>query len=57
MDVMEALADVDYKGDLSYEAGLFFFNSPPDIRVDALKYMSVVGHNLINKFEEFKIKE
>lgn len=55
-DVMEALADVDYKGDLSYEAGLFFLNSPLDIRVDALKYMSVVGHNLINKFEEFKIK-
>ena len=53
---MEALAAVGYKGNLSYEAGRFFKNSPEEMRVDALKYMSAVGHNLIKKFDELKNK-
>ena len=54
--VMEALADINYKGNLSYEAGYFFKFSPDEMRTDALKYMSAVGHNLINKFESYKAK-
>lgn len=52
--VMKALADIDYQGNLSYEAGRFFKNVPEEIRVDSLKYMSAVGHSLIKKFEGYK---
>ena len=52
--VMKALADVDYKGDLNYEASAFFKNAPVEIRAESLRYMATVGHYLISRFEYYK---
>ena len=52
--VMKAFADIDYKGELNYEASLFFKNVPIELRVDSLKYMAKVGRYLINLFEDYK---
>jgi sugar phosphate isomerase/epimerase len=53
-EVMKALAEIDYKGELNYEASGFLKDLPVDLYVDGLLYMSVVGHYLINRFEYYK---
>jgi len=53
-EVMKALADIDYKGDLNYEASAFIKNVPPALYVDGLTYMAKVGHYLISRFEYHK---
>lgn len=52
--VMKALADVDYKGDLNYEASAFFKKAPLEIRTESLRYMASVGHYLIDRFYFYK---
>ncbi len=52
--VMKALAEIDYKGDLNYEACAFFKNAPVEIRAESLRYMATVGHYLIGRFEYYK---
>jgi len=52
--VMEALAEIGYRGELSYEASGFLKNLPDALLVDALSYMSRVGHYLIERFEYYK---
>lgn len=52
--VMKALADVDYKGELNYEASHFFIRVPVELRTEALRYMASVGHYLISRFEYYK---
>lgn len=52
--VMEALADIGYKGNLSYEAGGFIKDVPETLRADALAYMARIGHHLIDRFEYYK---
>jgi len=53
--VMAALAAVGYDGDLSYEASLFLKNLPPVLYPEGLKYMSLIGHHLIDRFEHYKL--
>lgn len=52
--VMKALADIDYKGDLNYEASGFIKDIPTELRPDGLEYMAKVGHYLIGRFEYYK---
>ena len=51
---MKALADIDYKGDLNYEASAFLKNVPTALYSDGLAYMAKVGHYLISRFEYYK---
>lgn len=52
--VMKALADIDYKGDLNYEAAGFIKKIPTCLRADGLVYMAKVGHYLVSRFEYYK---
>ena len=52
-EVMKALADIDYKGDLNYEAS-GFLKVPVVLYADALTYMAKVGQYLISRFEYYK---
>ena len=52
--VMKAFADINYTGDLSYEAGRFVKNLPDEFRPEGAKYMAKVGKLLIDKFEHYK---
>ena len=53
-EVMKALADIDYVGDLNYEASAFIKDIPTDLYLDGLTYMAKVGHYLIGRFEYYK---
>ncbi len=52
--VMKALADIDYKGELTYEADSFFNGEPLELHQDAANFMEKTGRYLIKKFEEYK---
>ena len=52
-EVMKALAEIGYRGDLNYEASNFIKDVPTDLYVDGLIYMSKVGHYLISRFEYY----
>ena len=54
--VMKAFADINYKGELNYEASSFFKNAPVEIRAESLRYMATVGHYLISLFEKYSNK-
>ena len=52
--VMKALADINYKGDLTFEATSFLNNVPSDLCADGEKFMVKVGRHLISLFENNK---
>ena len=52
--VMKALADIDYQGDLNYEASAFIKDIPVALYEDGLTYMAKVGKYLIERFEFYK---
>ncbi|MBE6608918.1 MAG: sugar phosphate isomerase/epimerase [Ruminococcaceae bacterium] len=52
--VMKALADIGYKGNLSYEASYFIYKIPVELRPDGLAYMAKIGRYLIERFEFYK---
>lgn len=52
--VMKALADIDYKGDLTFEADSFFKGKPLEIYPDCAMFMAKTGRYLVNKFNEYK---
>ena len=52
--VMKALADIDYKGDLNYEASGFIKDIPTELRPVGLEYMAKIGHYLVGRFEYYK---
>lgn len=54
--VMQALADIGYRGDLNYEASGFIKNLPTALWSEALAYMARVGHYLIERFEYYRSK-
>lgn len=51
--VMKALAEIGYQGDLNYEASGFIKDIPTELRPDGLLYMAKVGHYLISRFEYY----
>ena len=52
--VMEALADIGYRGNFSYEASRFIKDIPSQLYPDGLAFMAKVGHYLIGRFENYK---
>lgn len=52
--VMKALAEVGYKGNLNYEAGLFVKRSPIDLRQESANYMAAIGKHLIGRYQYYK---
>jgi len=52
--VMEALAEIDYKGDLTFEACGFFRDKPVELYPQYLKMMERTGRHLINIFDNAK---
>lgn len=54
--VMEALADIGYEGDLNYEASGFIKDIPTELYLDGLTYMAKVGHYLVSRFEYYKTR-
>ncbi len=50
--VMSALKEIDYDGDLTYEADNFFSSIPSELMPDAVKFMEKTGRYLISKFEK-----
>jgi len=52
--VMKAFADINYKGELNYEASSFLKNVPVELWEDSLKYMAKIGKYLISLFERYK---
>lgn len=53
-ETMKALAEIGYKGNLSYEASEFIKDIPRELYVDGLRYMAKVGQYLIGRFEYYK---
>lgn len=49
--VMRALAEIEYKGDLTFEADEFLRNVPSELYADAEVLMAKVGRQLISTFE------
>jgi sugar phosphate isomerase/epimerase len=52
--VMKALAEIDYQGEFTYEAGNFLLKTPDAIKQQALNYMGQVGKYLISRFDAYK---
>ena len=52
--VMKALADIDYKGDLTFEADSFMNNKPDVLLPECSKLMAKTGKYLVSKFENYK---
>lgn len=52
--IMKALAEVDYKGEFTYEADRFLFDKPVELWGDYLRLMERTGRYLIGKIEEYK---
>lgn len=52
--VMEALAEIGYRGNLTYEADCFFNNLPEAVASEATRLMAAIGRHLIGKFEAFQ---
>ena len=53
-EVMAALADIGYEGELNYEASNFLKNLPVDLYFDGLSYMAKVGKYLVDRFEQYR---
>ncbi len=53
-EVMRALAEIGYDGNLNYESGRFLDNVPASLRAEGAKYMAKVGKHLIERFEYYK---
>lgn len=52
--VMKALADIDYKGELTFEADNFMDNKPDILLPDCAGLMAQTGKQLISRFEDYK---
>ena len=53
-DVTKALADINYSGTFNYEAAVFVGKVPNALLYEGARYMSAVGHSLIEKIENYK---
>ncbi len=52
--VMKAFAEVDYKGELNYEASGFIRDVPEALYSEGAVYMAKVGHYLIDRFNYYR---
>jgi sugar phosphate isomerase/epimerase len=56
-EVTKALADIDYNGTLNYEASGFISKIPLSLYEESARYMSLVGHSLIDEIEKYKAQK
>ena len=49
--VIDALAEIGYEGNFTYEADYFFQGRPPEIAPAAARLMASIGHSLIKRFK------
>ena len=49
--VIDALAEIGYEGNFTYEADYFFQGRPPEIAPAAARLMASIGHTLIRRFK------
>ena len=52
--VMKALAEINYTGDFTYEAGNFMNKKPIELIPAGYEYLAKTGRYLISKFEEYR---
>lgn len=52
--VMKALGEIDYKGDLTFEADCFMDDKPDILLPDCAKLMAKTGKHLISQFKNYK---
>ena len=52
--VTRAFAEVGYKGNLNYEAGLFLKRVPALLRQESANYMAAVGKHLIDRIHHYR---
>ena len=52
--VAKALAEIDYKGDFTFEANNFFANKPFELYPATAKYMCEIGRYLISVIQNNK---
>ena len=50
--IMKLLKEINYEGDLTFEADQFYANFPLDIYPDVAHFMQIVGRQLIKMFNE-----
>ena len=55
--VMSALAEIDYKGDFTYETDGFLQNKPKELLPDFVRLMEKTGRYMIKRFDELKVGE
>lgn len=53
-EILKALADIDYKGNFTYEADNFLKPFPVDLLPDVVKFMVAVGRNMIKQIDNYK---
>ena len=53
-EVMKALAEIDYDGELTFEADNTLLLMPDDMLMPTAKFMVEVGRNLIKQFDSYK---
>lgn len=51
--IMKALAEINYEGEITFEADGFMNGKPVELLPDCAKYMAAVGRCLANKYEEY----
>ena len=54
--VAKALGEIDYQGDFTYEADVFYIGKPKELYGATAKYMCEVGRFLVDKIEENRNK-
>ena len=52
--VTKAFAEVGYKGNINYEAGLFLKRAPALLRQESANYMAAVGKHLIDRIHHYR---
>lgn len=50
-EITQALADINYKGDFTFESDNFFLNYPEELMPDAFRFLHSIGRTLIAKIE------
>ena len=55
-EITQALADIDYKGDFTFESDDFLVNFPDEVFPAAYKLLHDIGRSLIKKIENKKEK-
>ncbi len=53
-EIMKALAEVDYDGELTFEADAFLHHFPRDFKPNAVKFMVEMGRYLIGRYEFYR---